>query len=476
MRSKYLIGLSARLARYRFVVFYGAGGVAKDLLALLEPYLDKARISVAVTKKGEKESRLSGHVVKQIDEFVAYREETLVILAVMPGLSAGMESYIKKLGFGEHMSAEEISRQMYEEIWREQIRGNKILFSNWSGGGFGGNAKYIALNLLGRRRDLDLVWVVKDEAERLPEGIRGVKYATYEHYHELGTAHIWIDNVHKNFLTRKREGQYYIQTWHGGGPLKKIEFDGENMPQSYLELCERNSQMEDIMVSPSVFNSGLYRKAFHYRGEIMECGYPRNDIFWRENGCQKRIADKYQFDGEGITVLYAPTFRDCAGREEYDLDLGAVRTSINKRFGKKCWILVRRHPSEQDRIKNQPWTEEIVDVTAYEDVQELLAAADVLITDYSSVMWDFSLSRKPVFLYHPDLSHYEKERGYYLPFWQMPYIEAFDNADLCCKIENFEEEGYRERMDAFLLKYGSLDKGKAAEAVGSRIMELLKEG
>lgn len=476
MHSEYLLNLSTRLARYRSVVLYGAGGVAKDLLILLGPYLNQIRLSVAVTKKKEKESYLSEYLVKQIDEFVADREQTMVILAVMPGVSAEMEAHIRKLGFQNHMTAEEISRQMYEEIWRAEISRNKILFSNWAGGGFGGNTKYIALNLLGRCQGLDLVWVIKDGAERLPDGIRGVRYGTYEHYRELGTARIWVDNVHKNFMARKREGQCYIQTWHGGGPLKKIEFDGENMLQSYLELCERNSEMEDIMVSPSAFNSGLYRKAFHYRGEIMECGYPRNDIFWKDHNCKGRVADMYQMDPGEMTVLYAPTFREPRGREADRLNLGAVRDAVHKRFKKKCRILIRRHPSDRDMIKSHPWTEGIVDVSAYGDVQELLAAADILITDYSSIMWDFSLSRKPVFLYHPDLDLYEKERGYYLPFYQMPYIEAFDNADLGRKIESFEEEGYRERMDAFLLKFGSFDRGTASEAVGARIMELLEEG
>lgn len=96
-----------------------------------------------------------------------------------------------------------------------------------------------------------------------------------------------------------------------------------------------------------------------------------------------------------------------------------------------------------------------------------------MITDYSSVMWDFSLSGKPIFLFHPDVDLYEKERGYYLSFQEMPYVESFGNDDLFEKIENFNGQGYKERLNAFVKKYGSFDKGTAARDVGDRIMDIL---
>ena len=475
MESNYLKGLSAQLKQYRYVLIYGAGGVAKNLLLLLSPYIDKNRTVVVVSKRKEDEKQLAGYPVRQIDQFAEMRDQAMVILAVMPRLAIEMGKYVRELGFQNYMMAEEISEQLYDEIWQVGIRKNKIVFSNWSGGGFGGNAKYIALNLMKCSRTLDLVWVIKGENAELPEGIRGVPYGTYEHYRELGTAHIWIDNEHKNFFTRKRDGQCDIQTWHGGGPLKKIEFDGENLSASYLDLCELNSKLEDIMISPSEFNSELYRRAFHYKGEIMECGYPRNDIFWQDNCCREDIETIFSIESGELMVLYAPTFRDFQKEKEDMLDLEQVRIAMEKRFKKKCRIFVRLHPSDMEAAKNAPWLAECTDVTSYGDVQELLAAADVLITDYSSIMWDFSLSGKPVFLFHPDLDLYEKERGYYLSFDKMPYIQAFDNEDLCRKIIDFDNERYQEEISAFVKKYGSFDRGTAAKAVGDRIMSILEE-
>lgn len=474
MESEYLKTLSEKLGNYQSVLIYGAGGVAKNLLILLKPYLDKKRTYVVVSEKRGNENQLADYPVRQIDEFMDEKEKALVILAVMPRLALELREYIQGLGFSDYMTAEEIVDGLYQEIWQSQIRRNKIVFSNWSGGGFGGNAKYTALNLLKRSQEIDLVWVMKKEDGNLPNGIRSVLYGTYEHYRELGTAAVWIDNEHKNFFTRKRDGQYYIQTWHGGGPLKKIEFDGKNISRSYLDLCEMNAELEDLMISPSQFNSGLYRTAFHYTGEILECGYPRNDIFWQDNRCRQQMERVFCVKPEEMMVLYAPTFRNSQVNEKNILNLKAVCQAIEKKFGRKCRMFVRFHPSDAEAVKSYPWIDRCTDVTCYSDVQELLAASDILITDYSSIMWDFSLSEKPVFLFHPDVDCYEKERGYYLSFEKMPYVEAFDNEDLCRKIELFNEEKYLRELRVFLEEYGSFDSGTAAETVGNHIMSILE--
>lgn len=473
MESKYLALLSARLKEYRSVLIYGAGGVAKNMLIFLNPYLDRGHTHIVVSKKEENESELAGYPVRQIDEFLDIRDQTFVIVATMPELAVALKENLEKLGFPHYMTAEELSEQLYQEIWQDEICTNKIVFSNFIGAGFGGNEKYIALDLLERSNDLDLVWIVKKEGMRFPKGIRQVRYGTYEHYQELGTARIWIDNQHKIFFTRKREGQCYIQTWHGGGPLKKIEFDGKNVSKSSLALCEMNSKLADIMVSPTRFNSEVYRRAFRYEGEIMECGYPRNDIFWKDSGIREQIEDLFGVGTGEMIALYAPTFRNFERREKDVLDLAGLRKALEKRFGKKCRIFVRFHPRVAESGKDYPGIEDCTDVTAYEDIQELLAAADVLVTDYSSVMWDFSLSGKPVFLFHPDVDLYEEDRGYYLPFQEMPYVESFDNDDLCRKIERFNGKGYGERVKAFVEQYGSFDRGCATKAMGDRIMDIL---
>lgn len=503
MEPLFIKKVSELFQQYRDVLIYGAGGVTEEFLLLLEPYLSekencKGHTCIVVSDKKENQDFLKGYPVKEISEFSEVRDEVYIIISVMPRYMLQIEGHLNELGFHNYCRISSFIDQMYEEIWINPQVTNKIVFVNGDGYGFGGNPKYIALELLSRCADLEqgleLAWITNDCNTKLPEGVRAVKYGSYEHYYELGTAQVWVDNQHKNFFSRKRNGQIYIQTWHGGGPLKKIEFDAEGLSKSYLDLCELNSRMEDIMVSPTRFNSQLYRRAFHYQGKIMECGYPRNDIFWTANECRKRIEILYQIKpAEGI-VLFAPTYREpdaedsltsCNGSStesygDYDsnrkniLDLKRIQQALEFKTGKKFRVLVRFHPYDRNPERRYVWCEEWENVTDYDDVQELLAASDILITDYSSIMWDFSIQRKPVFLFHPDLARYEKERGYYLAFDQMPYIEAFSNEELYRKIIQFDEECYKKELAGFLAEYGTFDRGTASKMIADTVMEVIR--
>lgn len=503
MESLFIKEVTELFYQYRYVLIYGAGGVTEDFLLLLEPYLGdketgKCQPCVVVSDKKENQDFLKGYPVKEISEFYEVRDEAYIIISTMPRYMVQIEEHLNEMGFHNYCRVSSLIDRMYEEIWMNSPVNNKVVFSNGDGYGFGGNPKYIALELLSRRtgsaQGIDLVWITNDCSRKLPEGVRAVKYGSYEHYYELGTAQVWIDNQHKNFFSRKRAGQIYIQTWHGGGPLKKIEFDAEGLSDSYLDLCELNSEMEDIMVSPSKFNSQLYRRAFHYQGQVMECGYPRNDIFWTDNGCRKKIERLYHIKPEEGIVLFAPTYREADVEEalishsgfsaesqgDYDsnrkniLDLNRVQQALEFKTGKKFKVLVRFHPYDRNPERRYVWYEEWENVTDYDDVQELLAASDILITDYSSIMWDFSIQGKPVFLFHPDLDRYEKERGYYLAFDQMPYIEAFSNEELYKKIKQFDEVCYRKKLTRFLAEYGSFDRGTASKVIADTIMEMIK--
>ena len=477
MKSRWLERTGWALSQYKYLLLYGAGGVTKDFLCLFAHEFPKESTFIAVTELTANTDLMYGYRMRLIYDFVDFKEDTYVILSTMPCFYGEIISLLNELGFQHYQCIDQLIKKMYDEIWMFPVQGNKIVLSNFSWGRFGCNPKYIALELLKRNTDVDLVWITKKEDVVFPDGIRTVIYGTYEHYYELGTSHIWIDNQHKNFFSRKRDGQIYIQTWHGGGPLKRIEFDSEQLPKSYLELCELNSEMEDIVVSPSRFNSEVYRRAFHYHGEILECGYPRNDIFFQTRTEENPVRELFRIKrGESI-VLIAPTFRASriVSRDKLQINLRSLKKALEIRFKKIFHIFIRFHPEDVIMKKYYESLDGWINVSNYNDVQELMVASDVLVTDYSSVMWDFSLQRKPVFLFHPDLSFYEKERGYYLPFHQMPYIEAFTNEELQKKILSFDEKIYTSSLEKFLEKYGTFDKGTAAYEIGNRIMKMIGE-
>ncbi len=474
MESAYLKRLSDFFQKYNYLLIYGAGGVTKDLLLLLEPCLYRDRTFIVVSEMKGNESRLGGYSVREISEFCHVSGEAYVIVSAAPRYVPRMKEHLNELGFEKFCTSACLFDEIYKEIWEKPLINNKIMLANGDGYGFGGNPKYIALELLESGKNLELVWTAGCGGLRMPAGVRTVRYGTYEYYYELGTAKIWIDNQHKNFFTRKRKGQIYIQTWHGGGPLKKIEFDAEGLSSSYLDLCEMNSELEDLMISPTRFNSELYRRAFHYQGEILECGYPRNDIFWKSNQCRKSIERLYGIGETERIVLFAPTYREFDAEERDILDLKKVRHSLEKRFGERVRILVRFHPFDKEPEKSYIESRDCINATSYDDVQELLMASDILITDYSSVMWDFSLQKKPVFLFHPDIKRYEKERGYYLTFKEMPYIEAFSSEEMCKNIEEFREDIYEKTLTKFLEDYGSFDNGIASKVISDRILEMME--
>ena len=466
--------------KYTTILVYGAGGVARDFLSLIagvNTFIElKDKLFIVVSNVRDGASELQGISIRRIDEFEEHINDCLVIIATMPVLVKTIEENLKNKGFKNIVEIDEIVCSLYEEIWKEPVSNNKILFSNFAGNGFGGNAKYILLELQKRRADLDFVWLVNDLDTEMPPGVRKARYGSLDHYRELGTAAVWVDNQHKNFFSRKRKGQYYIQTWHGIGPTKKIEFDAaDTLSSSYLELCEFNSNMEDLFLSGSGFNTEMCRRGFHYYGEVLECGYPRNDLLINRIVDQNTIKERLHLPNTCKLVLYAPTFRNEGLDSKQEINIPDICEALERKFGESFICLVRFHPNDPVG-RNMTFNQGIINVTSYNDVQELLYISDVLIADYSSLMWDFSLQGKPVFLFHPNNEEYQAERGTYISPDLMPYVIAISNSDLCDKITLFDEESYKAKLSKYFDEYQSFDKGKAACEVADRIIDFIENG
>ena len=207
--------------------------------------------------------------------------------------------------------------------------------------------------------------------------------------------------------------QYLINTWHGGGAYKKIENDKPDAnwaTRKRAEFCAKNIQL--IVSSCQAASDRLFRRAFLYHGEILKCGMPRNDFLVCGNTEQadQKVRQTYQIDRKYRILLYAPTYRS-NGKNQMP-DFTGVRKVLEEN-GEKWYVLYRAHRySEDDSAGLDP--ECSADVTDYPDMQELLAAADMLITDYSSCIWDYSFLYRPCFLYTPDLREYLAKTGFYV--------------------------------------------------------------
>jgi len=347
----------------------------------------------------------------------------------------------------------------------------KIVFENFCGKGYGDNPKYIAEELLRRKQGYDLVWIVNAGSNySFPEGIRKVRRGSFRELYELATAKFWIDNNHKESFIYKRQDQIYIQTWHGFYPFKKIEKDAENsLSKGYIQEAIHDASMTDLMVSGCKARTNLYKSSFWYNGKIAECGMPRNDIFFHDNQYRKKVCSILEIPESKKLVLYAPTLRDDHSITAYNLDYEQLCDTLEASFGAEWICLIRLHPALRDNTNFVISSKKCKNVSDYDDIQELFVASDLLITDYSDCMFEYSLTRKPIFIYASDLDRYINDRGFYYDIHELPYPIATNNDEMMQNIWTFDEAAYYSRIDKFLNKIGSFENGTASSFIANYI-------
>lgn len=360
------------------------------------------------------------------------------------------------------------------------VQNNKVVFSSFYGRGASDNPKAIVDALANCSEKLDIVWLAKDPAHAgVPEGVRVVRYDTPAAIRELSTAKVWVDNCRKG-ARYKKKGQYYMQTWHGFA-LKRIERDVAdklNTPENavYAAYAKRDSAQIDAIISNSTFMTKIYQQSFWYDGPVLAYGSPRNDILVHPPvQAKKQVARTLQLPEDCRYILYAPTFRADHSLQAYDLDYRAVCDACEQRFGGKWIALVRLHPNIMQLAKELTFDRKTTfDATAFDDMQLLLSACDAVITDYSSLMFDFALTRRPCFQFATDIDAYKTDRNFYFPIDETPFPLAKSNAEMVQYIRNFDDSAYQKDWDAFYKKMGFCEDGQAAQRCVQWILNKIK--
>ncbi len=355
------------------------------------------------------------------------------------------------------------------------VKEDKVVFISFGGKGFGGNPKAVALALHELRPDLDLVWLTKEPRHGLPDFIRPVPFGSFAAVRELSRAKVWV-NDSRGGERRKKKNQFYLQTWHGFAH-KRIEAAAEqSLPESYIRQCRRDSSHIDLIVSGSRFMTEIYRRDFWYSGRIAEYGTPRNDVFFGSaEKTRQAVRRALSVPDERRLVLYAPTFRRDGSLDACRLSLSAVTEACAHRFGGEWTALVRLHPNLADKSPELlTGNGSAVDVTSYPDMQELLTAADVLITDYSSSMFDFALTGRPCFRFAADIESYLADRGFYFPPESLPFPLAANERALSLSILSFDEDEYGVRLARFVEDKGFCEDGKASRRAAEEILSHIK--
>lgn len=366
------------------------------------------------------------------------------------------------------------------------VRRGKIVFNNFHGKGFGDHQKYIAMELMRRKIPAELVWLAEDPevvSRDLPPGIRIVRYSPLAAIREMSTAQFWCSNQSfDKFILwglAKRRGQTYIQTFHGSLGIKRI---GQDRPTDgsvrlWLEILMRDAEMTDYLISNAVWESEIvYKSRFFGHGNIRLFGHPRNDVFFADgSGIRDMIRRHFSLAESDRIVLYAPTHRPSRRWGMIEGSLREMSGVFERRFGGTWKFMVRAHPNVADDSSGRRLETGVVDATFYPDIQDLLVAADALISDYSSCMFDFMLTRRPVFVFAPDIADYECDRGFYYPMSETPFPVAETEAELVANILSFDEGKYRADVEAFLKEKGCVEDGHATERTVDLIERIMRE-
>ena len=376
------------------------------------------------------------------------------------------------------------TRNLYNSLHlaKAPVQKNKIVFSNYFGKSYGCNPKYITQEIIKQKLPYEIVWLVENpetERKNFPPEVILKPYYSKDAMKELASAGVWVDNTRKKYFwefgLKKKEEQLYIQTWHGSLGIKKIEGDIENEDQSWREWAKIDSQNIDLVISNSKFEDEIFNRAFWYSGKILRVGHPRNDIFFCSNENKIKIKNKVlkflNLSPEFKTILYVPTFRDGGESDCFNIDSSKIVEAVQNKFGGNYKFLLRLHPYTPCGVKEFFKADCTVDATSYPDIQELLMAADIVITDYSSIMFDFMLTEKPVFIYARDIEKYNNDRGFYYSLESTPFSISVNNEELVSNIQKFDKEQYIEKVKKFLSKFECIDDGHASE----RVVKIIKD-
>ena len=325
------------------------------------------------------------------------------------------------------------------------------------------------------RTDVEHTWLTDPAHEHsFPDGVRTVRFGGPECVAALESADVLVSNDHVPLDWGKRPGSVYVQTWHGT-PLKRIHHDVRWAPAGRLEQLDEDVARWDHLLSPNRASTERLRRAFRFAGEVHETGYPRNDLLSAPERSAVRDAVRAELgvpDGRRV-VLYTPTWRDDAvfGRTGRGAELPLDLADFTRRLGEDHVLLLRLHSMVADRVV-LPDGAPVVDVSAYRDVRDLYAAADLLVTDYSSTMFDFAVTGRPVLLFTHDLEHYRDElRGFYFDLTAAapgPLLRTSDELLRAIREVEAVVEEHREPYARFRETFCHLEDGRATERVIDR--------
>ncbi|MET7859951.1 bifunctional glycosyltransferase family 2 protein/CDP-glycerol:glycerophosphate glycerophosphotransferase [Streptomyces sp. NPDC005318] len=370
-------------------------------------------------------------------------------------------------------------REAYAGLRTAPLR-DTVLYSSFDGRQYSDSPRAIYEELATRTTVFEHLWVVRDQQARIPAGASVVVHGSEAWHEALARSRHIVTNTQLPEWFERREGQTVVQTWHGT-PLKRIGLDLAGTAQAnagYIATIEQRARQWSVLVSPNSFSTPVLRRSFGYRGETIECGYPRNDLFHASDRTKVAAAvrERLGIPAGKQVVLYAPTWREDRpqGGGRYALDLQLDLAAAERELGAGTVLLVRRHYLVTDRLPDTG-SGFVRDMSRYGDVGELMLISDALVTDYSSLMFDFAQTGRPMLFHTYDLAHYRDTlRGFCFDFeTRAPGPLIPDSAGLVEALRDpvAATAGHAQAYEAFRRDFCDLDDGHAAQRVADRMLQ-----
>jgi CDP-glycerol glycerophosphotransferase len=362
---------------------------------------------------------------------------------------------------------------------------NIILFESNLGRNYTGNPRAIYEEMV--RQGLDqkyrCYFILENPDTPLPGSAKAVKRTRLLYFYLFAIAGTWVCDTRLPKYILKRQGCTYIQTWHGT-PLKKLALDmdtvfmaGEKGIDNYKKNFYDNAQTWDYLISQNSFSTEIFRRAFAFGKEMLEIGYPRNDVLFAKNNSTDITELKKQLGLplDKKIILYAPTWRDNEyyGKGNYKfnppLDFGELQDKLSDEYV----MIVKYHYLVMDQVDWTPYKGFVYSCDLSFDIADLYLVSDMMITDYSSVMFDFSLLKRPMLFFCYDLEQYKDTlRGFYFDFLaEAPGPVTLSSQELISAIKDYDPAQYLDKQNAFYSKFNHADDGKASK----RIVELIEK-
>lgn len=379
-----------------------------------------------------------------------------------------------------------LCNKMYKKLFLKMpIKKKRIMFESFLGRNISGNPKYLYNQLVkdGLDKKYELIWILNNLEEPVEGKCKKVKRKTLKYYYYMATSKYWIFNCRQADEIKKRDENIYLQTWHGT-PLKKLGMDmdsvnmaGQTNINDYKEKFKNNTKTWDYLLAQNHYSRDIFKRAFAFDKTILE-GYPANDVLYTENNKEsiEKIKDRLGVPKDKKVVLYAPTWRDdnFYKKGHYRMDIQLDLDRMQAELGDEYVVLLRMHYLITNNINIDKYDGFVLNYSEGYDIQELYLVSDVLITDYSSVMFDYSNLKRPIIFFTYDIEQYRDSlRGFYFDFEEeAPGPLVVDTEGVIDSLKSLDKlnEEYKDKQNAFYNKFCHIDDGYAAENILKEIL------